>query len=67
MQEQKWRADSEISGLSKQLILTKFCLDRFKHNEIHFKFYTRLETFEKFNHFIHFFSLEPMLLFIGAL
>ena len=57
MQEQKWRADSEISRLREQLILTKFCLDRFKHNEIHFKFYTRFETYEKFNIFYTF--LQP--------
>ena len=38
MQEQQLRADSKIVELREQLILTKICLDRFKHNEAHLKF-----------------------------
>ena len=57
MQEQKLRADREIAGLREQLILTKFCLDRLKHNEAHFKFYTGFETYEMFNIFDTF--LQP--------
>ena len=37
---------SEIAGLREQLTLTKFLLDRFKHNETHFKFYTGFKTYE---------------------
>ena len=44
--KQKLRVDSEIAGLREQLTLTKFCLDRFKQNEPHFKFYTGLETYD---------------------
>ena len=55
--EQKLKADSEIAWLRLQLTLTKFCLDRFKHNEAHFKCYTRFETYEMFNVFYTF--LQP--------
>ena len=44
MQEQKLTADIEIAGLREQLRFTKFCLDRFKHNEVHYKCYTGFET-----------------------
>ena len=56
MEEQTLRTDSEIAGLREHLILTKFCLDRFKHNEGHFKFYTGFETYEMFNIFYTFFA-----------
>ena len=51
MQEKKLRADSEIVELREKLILTKFCLDKFKHNEADFKFYTGFETYEMFDVF----------------
>ena len=65
MQEQKLIADSEIVGLRQQLALTKFCLDRFKHNEVHYKFYTRFETYEMFNIFCTF--LQPATLQLQGL
>ena len=43
------RADSKIVELREQLILTKICLDIFKHNEAHLKFYTGCEMYEMFN------------------
>ena len=57
MHKQKLIANSEIAGLREQLTLTKFCLDRFKHNEAHFKFYSGFETYEMFNIFYTF--LQP--------
>ena len=57
MQEKKLRADSEIAGLREQLALTKFCLDRFKHNEAHLKFHTGFEIYEMLNIFFTF--LQP--------
>ena len=32
-------------------MLTKICLDRFKHNEAHLKSYTGFEMYEMFNIF----------------
>ena len=57
MQEQKLGEDGEIAGFRKQLTLAKFCLDRFKHSEAYFKFYTGFDTFEMFNIFYIF--LQP--------
>ena len=45
---------TELSCKSKELLDTKiieeqkFCIDRFKHNTTHFKFYTGLESFDTF-------------------
>ena len=65
MQEQKLIADSEIAGLREQLTSTKFCLDRFKYNEAHYKFYTGFETYEMFNIFYTF--LQPATLQLQGL
>ena len=51
------RADSKIVELREQLILTKICLDRFKHNEAHLKFYSGFEMYEMFNIFYTFLQL----------
>ena len=68
MKEQKLMADSEIAGLREQLTFTNFCLDRFKDNEAHFKFYTGLETNEMFNIFYTFLWLGAnALIYWGSL
>ena len=57
LQEIGLTTQSEITGLKEQLALTKFCLDRFKQNEEHFKFYTGFETYEMFSTFSTFLQL----------
>ena len=47
----------KITELVEQLTFTKLCLDRFKDNEAHFKFYTGFETYEMCNIFYIFLQL----------
>ena len=50
----KAETESKTTVFKEQLISTKFCLDKFKHSEGHFKFYTRFETYETLNTFYNF-------------
>ena len=57
LEESKSQSSNEIATLKEQLASNKFSLDRFKHNEGQFKFYTGFETYEIFNVFYQF--LQP--------
>ena len=66
LQKVKQELGDKITHLENKLFNISFTIDRFKHNKVHFKFYTGFETYELFQVFFSYVKPEHSLKYWGS-